>query len=271
MKTPSTQLQGAVSSPGGTPFAVPFAGVAARPPSSRVAMSPRSRLPVTRTPVRAPTRAKNPAAVQPIPSSDSGPTPRGRVISSPEAGARPLIAVVFYRSYLVAADLAPVEAVFAAMRARGFDVIGLFAPSLKAPDAAKWLEENILKLSPKAIINATSFSGRGGNGRSPLDVAEVPVLQVALSTATKKAWSEAERGLSPADLAMHVVLPEVDGRSFAGVASCKEPQAQDPALEFSRFAHSPVPDRSDALADRIAAWHAAVPEAMAARISDIIC
>ncbi|MEM6390606.1 MAG: cobaltochelatase subunit CobN, partial [Pseudomonadota bacterium] len=182
-------------------------------------------------------------------------SPEAGALSSPEAGARPRIAVVFYRSYLVAADLAPVEAVFAAMRARGFDVIGLFAPSLKAPDAAKWLEENILKLSPKAIINATSFSGRGGNGRSPLDVAEVPVFQVALSTATKKAWSEAERGLSPADLAMHVVLPEVDGRIFAGVASFKEPQAQDPALEFSRFAHSPVPDRIDALADRIAAWH----------------
>jgi cobaltochelatase CobN len=49
------------------------------------------------------------------------------------------------------------------------------------------------------------------------------VFQVALATSRKKAWAEAERGLAPADLAMHVVLPEVDGRLFAGVSSFKEP------------------------------------------------
>jgi cobaltochelatase CobN len=82
-----------------------------------------------------------------------------------------------------------------------------------------------------------------------------PVFQVALATSSRAAWAEAERGLSPADLAMHVVLPEVDGRLFAGVASFKEPEARDEALQFSRYAHRPEPARIAAIADRVAGWH----------------
>ena len=59
----------------------------------------------------------------------------------------PLVLVVFYRSYLVAADLAPINALFAALRDRGFRVLGLFAPSLKAPGARDWLEGQTRRLA----------------------------------------------------------------------------------------------------------------------------
>ncbi|TVQ52627.1 MAG: cobaltochelatase subunit CobN, partial [Rhodobacteraceae bacterium] len=169
-------------------------------------------------------------------------------------GDAPLALVAFYRSYLVAADLAPVEALCEALAARGFRALGLFAPSLKAPEAAGWLARQVRTLRPAVIVNATAFSGRGADGASPLDAAGAPVLQVALSTSTRAAWAEAARGLSPADLAMHVALPEVDGRLFAGVASFKEPGARDPDLEFARVAHRPEPPRIAAIADRAAAW-----------------
>ena len=176
---------------------------------------------------------------------------------APEDGPAPmpLVVVVFYRAYLVADDLAPVEALFAALRARGFHVLGLFAPSLKAEGAGAWLERRLAALRPVAIVNATAFSGRGAERASPLDAAGVPVFQVALATSTREAWEEAERGLSPADLAMHVVLPEVDGRIFAGVSSFKAPAARDPDLQFSRQIHAPHPERIAAIADRVAAWH----------------
>jgi cobaltochelatase CobN len=166
-----------------------------------------------------------------------------------------LVLVTFYRSYLVAADLAPIEALFAALRAQGFAVLGLFAPSLKAPGAAEWMRRMVAHLAPVAVVNATSFSGKGAAGVSPLDAGEVPVFQVALATSTQEAWAEAERGLSPADLAMHVVLPEVDGRIFGGVASFKEPQARDEDLQFSRFVHRAHVGRVEAVARRVAAWH----------------
>ncbi len=167
---------------------------------------------------------------------------------------KPLIALTFYRAYVSAADTAPIEALFDAFRTRGFDVIGLFAPSLKVTDSADWLAHTLTSLQPAAVLNATSFSGKGAAGTSPLDATDAPVFQVALATSTQEAWDTAERGLSPADLAMHVVLPEVDGRIFAGVCSFKEAGAVDPALEFARLAHQPHPDRIAAIADKVAAW-----------------
>jgi cobaltochelatase CobN len=167
----------------------------------------------------------------------------------------PLILVTFYRSYLVSADLAPIHALFTALRAEGFEVMGLFAPSLKAPGAAEWMARQVAHLSPVAIVNATSFSGKGAGGTSPLDAADVPVFQIALATSGEEAWAGAQRGLSPADLAMHVVLPEVDGRLFAGIASFKEPQAQDPDLQFAHYVHTAHAERVTAIAKRIAAWH----------------
>ncbi|WP_281971827.1 cobaltochelatase subunit CobN [Ruegeria faecimaris] len=170
------------------------------------------------------------------------------------AGDAKRILVTFYRAYLTSADTAPVAALIHRLRARGFQAVGLFAPSLKAPTAADWLREQVVALAPSAIINATSFSGKGASGTSPLDAANVPVFQVALSTARRKAWVDAERGLSPADLAMHVVLPEVDGRISAGIASFKEPGKRDPYLEYSRFAHRPEPERVEAIIDRVDGW-----------------
>jgi cobaltochelatase CobN len=167
---------------------------------------------------------------------------------------RPVVLVTFYRAWLTAHDLGPVEALFTALHERGFDALGLFAPSLKAPSAGRWMARWVKALAPVAVVNATSFSARGDNGGTPLDAAGVPVFQIALSTATKRAWDGAARGLSPSDLAMHVVLPEVDGRIFAGVASFKEPGARDPFLEFARYAHQADAARIAAIADRVAGW-----------------
>ena len=167
---------------------------------------------------------------------------------------RPRILLVFYRSYLTAADLEPFTALESAFAALGFDFVSLFAPSLKAPDVRGWLARRVALLQPAAIINATAFSARGEDGQTPLDAAGVPVFQIALATSSRTAWRPSTRGLSPADLAMHIVLPEVDGRIFAGVASFKDAAAHDPALEFARGLHRADPARVTAIAARIAGW-----------------
>ena len=184
---------------------------------------------------------------------ETGPVSSVGALGQPK-GSAPRILIVFYRSYLVAADLAPITALFVAFRARDCAVVALFAPSLKAPEAADWLREQIDEFRPDAIVNATAFSGIGGDGRSPLDVADVPVFQVALATSTREAWAESERGLSPADLAMHVVLPEVDGRILAGVTSFKAMAARDENLQFSRYVHAPDDERITAICGRVLGW-----------------
>ncbi|MDJ0639138.1 MAG: cobaltochelatase subunit CobN [Paracoccaceae bacterium] len=188
----------------------------------------------------------------------------------PARAEKPLVLVTFYRAYLTAADTRPIEALMEALERRGFAALGLFAPSLKAPEAAKWLAAKVAALKPAAIVNATAFSGKGEHGASPLDAGGVPVFQVALSTSDRAAWDESERGLSPADLAMHVVLPEVDGRLFAGVASFKEPGARDDDLQVALAAHQPEPARIVAIADRVAKTIALARPAAEKRVALIL-
>ena len=119
---------------------------------------------------------------------------------------------------------------------------------------AEDLRATVSAQSPDAIVNLTAFSGRGAAGASVLDAAGVPVFQAALATSTHAAWQAAERGLSPADLAMHVVLPEVDGRLMGGVVSFKAEAERDPDLQFARRQHRPVPERIAALVARVGGW-----------------
>ncbi len=166
----------------------------------------------------------------------------------------PHVLVSFYRSYLTSADTDPVDALIRAFRAEGIAACGVYSASLKAPGFADWLQPHLVANPPLAVVNATAFSARGDDGATPFDAADCPVFQVALSTARRRDWAASERGLSPADLAMHVVLPEVDGRLFAGLVSFKSPGARDEALQFSRFAHRADPARVAAVVARVKGW-----------------
>lgn len=172
---------------------------------------------------------------------------------TPDPG-RPLVLLVFYRSYLTAHDLDPFAALHAAFERRGFDTLSLFVPSLKEPQARGEVDRWVRRIAPAAIVNATAFSARGEGSDTPLDGAGVPVFQLALATSGRPAWAAASRGLSPADLAMHVVLPEIDGRVFAGIVSFKEAGERDPALEFARNVHRADPQRVEAIVERVAGW-----------------
>ncbi|HLX14291.1 MAG TPA: cobaltochelatase subunit CobN [Bradyrhizobium sp.] len=179
----------------------------------------------------------------------------GALARLPPPDTRPRALVTFYRSYLTAADTGPVDALIGALRQKGFDAFGAFVTSLKAPGVASWLGAHFARHQPAAIVNATAFSAICDDGTTPFDTASCPVFQVALSTARREEWASSLRGLSPADLAMHVVLPEVDGRIFSGVVSFKSPGERDPDLQFVHLAHQPDDERVVAVAERIAAWH----------------
>ncbi len=169
----------------------------------------------------------------------------------------PIALVVFYRAILAASDTDPVDRLIDELARRGTRPVGLFATSLKDPESGGWLRQWITKIAPDVIINATAFSARGDSGSnpsSPLDVADAPVLQVALSGSSREMWAKSDRGLSPPDLAIHAVLPELDGRLFAGVASFKQVEAADPELGYARTVHRGDDDRIAAIVARALAW-----------------
>ncbi|TIL67971.1 cobaltochelatase subunit CobN [Mesorhizobium sp.] len=167
----------------------------------------------------------------------------------------PTIPILFYRSMLLAADVAPIDALFEALRQRGMAPVPIFVSSLKDPASLAFVETALATLKPAAIITATAFASGAEPGVETLfDRAGVPVFQVIVATTRRDIWQDNQRGLAPADLAMHVVLPELDGRILAGAVSFKGQSEVDPALAFRAFANRPEPDRVAQVANRVEAF-----------------
>lgn len=162
--------------------------------------------------------------------------------------------IVFYRSARLAEDVEPILALSHALSARGLDVDAVFVTSLKDPGVEAPLSRFIAERPPDVILNATSFSARRDDGGGLLDLADAPVLQVVLAGSNLEQWSSSTRGLSPADLAMNVVLPEIDGRIVSRAISFKAEHSRDETLEFSRLIHRSEPSRVDFTASLAAAW-----------------
>jgi cobaltochelatase CobN len=174
----------------------------------------------------------------------------------PAAGDGPAAAVLFYRALVAGGATAPIAALCEALQARELRQVPIFVTSLKDERSAAFVRAALAAHPPDVIVNATAFATG-----SPVALADCPVLQVALAGSSRAAWEASTRGLSPRDLAMHVVLPEVDGRIFANAIAFKERVATE---GFAPTVALPLPDRVAATADLAAAWvklrRAPVPE-----------
>ncbi len=190
--------------------------------------------------------------------SEPLPLPRaGLYRPAPADPGRPAALLVFYRALLQSGDLAPIDALLDALAEAGLAGTGLYLPSLKDPAAGTLLHETIDRIRPDVILNATAFAVGavdGAPGDDPLAVADAPVLQAILAGGTEDAWRSSARGLGPRDLAMHVALPEVDGRIGSSAVSFKHAGERDIATEAVLARHRPVPDRVAQLAALTAAW-----------------
>ena len=167
--------------------------------------------------------------------------------------ARPVVPILFYRALLLAADTAPIDALCAALAERGVAPAPLVVTSLKDPEAAAFLKDAFARLDPAVIVTTTAFAAGNGDEPTVLDAANVPVLQVVSATTRRAAWSGSARGLGAADLAMHIVLPELDGRVLAGAVAFKDTLPAQEGLAFTARASRPEADRIAMAAGRIVA------------------
>ncbi len=192
------------------------------------------------------------SAPPPVPVSAFGRFDAGCLEPGPDA-ARALI--VFYRSIYLANDLAPIEALARALRDKGLGVTSVFVTSLKDDAALKPLRAFLAARSFDVVLNATAFSARmDAEEGPPLDALDAPVLQVVLAGTSVDAWRASQRGLGPSDLAMHVALPEIDGRILSRAISFKSTGAQSVTTEFATVAHQPLADRVEFTAELALCW-----------------
>ena len=172
----------------------------------------------------------------------------------PNVTGRPLAAIVFYRAYLLAADLAPIQALACGLDQEGLNVRALYVASLKDRGTAQFVASALREWAPRVVLNATAFSARLDGAPSPLEAATTPILQVVLAGSSREAWQDSPRGLSQSDLAMQVVLPELDGRLLTTAISFKAEESEVEELEFARVAHQPAEDGITAAARSAALW-----------------
>jgi cobaltochelatase CobN len=171
--------------------------------------------------------------------------------------ATPVAAIVFYRALLQAGNLAPVDALIAALNRRGVNPLPLYCNSLKDAQSAEVVRGLLAESGTEIVLNATGFalSAPGAaRAQTPFDACDGPVLQVVFSGGSAAAWAEGTTGLSARDIAMNVALPEVDGRVLTRAVSFKGAARYDPATQTAVVAYEPQADRIDFVAALAANW-----------------
>jgi cobaltochelatase CobN len=161
-------------------------------------------------------------------------------------------AIIFYRSVIEGGLTTPIDAMLDALRARDLPACAIYVASLKDKPSIEIVREQLSEVD--VILNATSFAATSAGGDDPLANFDCPVLQVTLAGSSEEAWRDSKPGLGPRDLAMNVVLPELDGRIHSRAVSFKSAGKWDKATECRIATYQPVQDRIDFTADLAANW-----------------
>ncbi len=134
----------------------------------------------------------------------------------------PVAALVFYRAHLQASNTAVFDALLSALKEQRINPLPVAVASLKDPLCRETFEQFCFQSDAKIILNTTAFALSSVNAPQDRPLApDIPVLQVMLSSTNRQAWQDSSLGMQPRDLAMHVALPEVDGRLITRIVSFK--------------------------------------------------
>lgn len=153
-----------------------------------------------------------------------------RWLNKDDASTQQVCAVLFYRSHLQSANTAMFDDLISCIEQQGLQPLPIAIASLKDPESLTLVNALIEQADAKLIINTTGFasntvsspdlSSQPSTFHSPFSRA-IPVLQLMLSSSTKDDWTDYKQGLRARDIAMQVVLPEMDGRIVTRAVSFK--------------------------------------------------
>nr|WP_314261907.1 cobaltochelatase subunit CobN [uncultured Devosia sp.] len=125
------------------------------------------------------------------------------------------VPILFYRAALEGAGTATIEALIAELESRGLNPVPLLVSSLKEAACVRFVQNALAAFPPSAIFNLTGFSlGLDGlDAKSnPFADTDAPVIQLIQTGRSEAQWEADSQGLSSKDMAMFLVMPEVDGR-----------------------------------------------------------
>ena len=170
----------------------------------------------------------------------------------------PVVMLVFYRSHLLAANTEAFDTMAEALLAQGMNPLPLALESLKDALCLQTLRMLCTSQQVQLILNTTAFAALGEHGRAGhADTAlagDIPVLQVIASGTNREDWLADSQGLRPRDIAMQVVLPEMDGRIMTRAMSFKGLAHRCELTQTDVISYQAEPDRIQWIADLAHRW-----------------
>ncbi|MGB2310627.1 MAG: cobaltochelatase subunit CobN [Candidatus Puniceispirillaceae bacterium] len=181
----------------------------------------------------------------------------------------PVAALVFYRALMQAGDVAPIDCLIDALRAKGMNPLPLFGASLKETETAAIIADFLVRADVDVILNMTSFAvsdpskmagaAPGDNqdimrSVGPFGAVDAPVFQLILASNQQADWQTSTAGLTARDLAMNVALPELDGRILTRAIGFKQPLTKDPVTHAMTTSYVAADDRAAFVADLVGRW-----------------
>lgn len=166
-----------------------------------------------------------------------------------------VVLIVFYRAHLLAGNTLAFDALADALLAQGLNPLPLAVESLKDAVCLQVLRTLCERHAVSLIINTTAFSalGEAGTGEAAL-AGDIPVLQAITCGNAESDWEEDPQGLRPRDIAMQVVLPEIDGRIISRAISFKGLAYRCEHTQVDVLGYVPQPDRVAFVAQLAANW-----------------
>ncbi|MBY4731910.1 cobaltochelatase subunit CobN [Cupriavidus pauculus] len=169
----------------------------------------------------------------------------------------PVVALLFYRSHLQAGNTEVFDALADALLDAGLCPLPLALSSLKEPICREVLQQLCDAHGVSLVLNTTAFSAasldRAGEPDTPL-ANDAPVLQVILSGGNRDDWLADSQGLGTRDVAMHVAMPEVDGRIITRAISFKGLAWRCPHTEVDVVRYQPDTGRVRFVAELARRW-----------------
>jgi len=170
------------------------------------------------------------------------------------AGA-PVAALVFYRAHLQAGNTAVFDALIAALRAEGLNPLPLAVNSLKDTLCREVLQQLCAEHGAALVLNTTAFAVSSLDAPGTMALAgDAPVLQVVLSGGNREDWLRDNQGLGARDVAMHIAMPEVDGRIITRAVSFKGLAYRCPHTEVDVVRYQPDAGRIAFVAELARRW-----------------
>ena len=153
-----------------------------------------------------------------------------------------VVAVIFYRSHLQSANCQMFDELIDLMSAQGLNPLPIVISSLKDEQAISTVNALLTTHHCRLILNSTGFaantvsspglSSQPNSFKRLFDV-DIPILQLVLSSSTLQDWTDYKQGLRSRDIAMQVVLPEMDGKVLTRAISFKTEAFFDDVTQIS--------------------------------------